>query len=158
MTPAPEADVSAALVIFALDTRRYALALTVVERVLRMVETAPLPRAPEIVSGVVDVHGTLVPVLNLRRRFRLPERAPRASDQLLIARTRRRRVALVVDAVEDVIHRAAGDRVDPATVVPGLEYVQGVTRLEPHGLIFIHDLDTFLSLEEEHALAAAEGR
>lgn len=146
---------AAELVVFALDDRRYALALTAVERVLRMVEVAPFPKAPEIVSGVIDVQGELVPVLNVRRRFRLPERAPTVRDQLLLARTRRRRVALVVDAVEGVVAPPAAGHVEPDAIVPGLDYVRGVMRLEPHGLLFIHDLDTFLSLEEDHAMAAA---
>ena len=39
-------------------------------------------------------------------------------------------------------------------IVPGLEYLQGVLRLSD-GLIFIHDLDRFLSLEEEKSLTEA---
>ena len=146
------------LVVFLLAERRYALALAAVERVLRMVALAPLPKAPPIVLGLVDLRGEVVPVLDIRRRFRLPERSPRPGDQLIVARTRRRRVGLVVEAVEDVIERPAGERIAPDAVAPGLDYVQGVTRLEPHGLVLIHDLDTFLSLEEERALSAAESR
>jgi len=140
------------LVTFRLDDRRYALALAKVERVLPMVDIAPFPKAPDIVSGVFDLHGELVPVLNVRRRFRLPDRAPTSRDQLIIAQTRGRRVALAVDAVEGVIERPAGERVDAETIAPGLEYLQGVTRLDPHGLVFIHDLDTFLSLDEQRTL------
>lgn len=155
MTTAENAGATDSLVVFRLDDQRYALALSIVERVLRMVEIVPFPRAPEIVSGAIDVQGELLPVLNVRRRFRLPERAVTSRDQLVIARTRRRRVVLTVDAVEGVIDPPATERVPAATVAPGLEYVRGVTRLEPHGLIFIHDLETFLSLDEERALEAA---
>lgn len=63
-----------ALVVFRLDERRYALPLSVVERVIRAVEVTPLPKAPPIVLGAIDVQGRVVPVLNVRRRFLMPDR------------------------------------------------------------------------------------
>lgn len=142
------------LVIFTLDSQHYALHLTVVERAVRMVEITPLPHAPEIVLGVVNLQGRIVPVLNLRKRFHLPERTAGVGDQLLIARTSRRTVALVVDAVSGVVDHPVQETIVPATIVPGLEYVTGVVKLAD-GMLFIHDLDGFLSLDEEEALAAA---
>ena len=62
------------IVVFTLDEQRYALHLLAVERVVRAVEVTALPEAPEIVLGVVNVKGRIVPVINVRRRFRLPER------------------------------------------------------------------------------------
>jgi hypothetical protein len=51
------------LVAFTLNRQPYALRLASVRKVLRMVEATPLPKAPEIVLGVVSLHGTVVPVL-----------------------------------------------------------------------------------------------
>ena len=62
------------IVVFALDDRRIALPLAAVERVVRAVEVTPLPKAPAVVLGAVNVQGNLVPVFHLRRRFRMPER------------------------------------------------------------------------------------
>lgn len=142
------------LVVFTLDEQRYALHLPAVERAIRMIEITPLPTAPEIVIGVVNVHGAVVPVLNIRKRFRLPEREPDLSDQLIIARTARRIVALVVDTINDVIALPSEELVAPETILPQLEHVEGVVKLDD-GMIFIQDLDAFLSLEEEQALEAA---
>jgi len=113
-----------------------------------------LPRSPEMVTGVINVHGAIVPVLNIRRRFRLPEREARLSDQLIIARTSRRRVALIADEVSDVVFLPPGCLVDSSGILPRLEYVEGVAILDG-GMIFIHDLDAFLSLEEERTLESA---
>ena len=119
-----------------------------------MIEITPLPSAPEIVIGVVNVHGSVIPVMNVRKRFRLPEREPDLGDQLLIAHTSSRHVALVVDAIDDVLAVAPGEPVAPETILPHLEHVEGVVRLDD-GMIFIQDLDVFLSLEEEQALETA---
>lgn len=145
------------LVVFTLDEQRYALHLSAVHRTVRMVAITPLPSAPEVVIGVINVKGQVIPVLDLRLRFRLPPRPPQLSDHLLIASTGRRTVALVADEVGGVVQQNEAGIVPPEEIVPGLEYVTGVTRLDD-GLLFIHDLDGFLSLDEERALDAATGR
>jgi len=139
------------LVIFTLDDQRYALPLPAADRVVRMVAITPLPNAPDIVLGVVNFQGRVIPVVNVRRRFRLPDREIALTDQLVIAHTARRPVALVADAVLDVIACAAQSRIAAENILPNLEYVEGVVKLSD-GLILIHDLDKFLSLEEEDAL------
>lgn len=140
---------------FHLDRQRYALPVARVERVLRMLAIAPFPKAPEVVSGAFELHGEIVPVVDVRRRFRLPPRAPRLTDHLLLARGRHRRFALVVEHVEPVVSVPAEEVAAPATIVPGLEFVRGIARLPNRGLVFIQDLDAFLSLEEERELEAA---
>jgi len=50
------------LVVFNLDDRRFAMPLSAVVRVERIVAITPLPRAPEIVLGVVNMHGQIIPV------------------------------------------------------------------------------------------------
>lgn len=138
-------------VVFTLDDGRYALPLPAVDRIIRAVEVTPLPKAPQIVLGVVNVHGRVIPVVNIRQRFRLPEREIDPSDQFIIARTAKRIVALVVDAVAGVREHLERDMVKAEDVLPAMEYVEGVIKLDG-GLILVHDLDKFLSLEEEEAL------
>lgn len=139
------------LVVITLDEQRYALYLSVVERVVRMVQITPLPKAPEIVLGVINVQGRVIPAINIRKRFRLPEREIGLSDQLIIANTPRRTIALVADAVSGIIEYAEQDTIAGEKILPGMEYVDGVVKLED-GIILIHDLDRFLSLEEEKTL------
>ena len=162
--PGPRADVTGPalttpttveLLIFQLDQQRYALPLARVERVLRRVAVAPFPKAPAIVSGVFELQGSLVPVVEIRQRFGLAPRAPRLSDQFLLAHARRHRVALAVEAVEPVVAVPAAEIAAPERVVPGLEYVRGIVRLPGAGVIFVHDLDALLSLEEDVQLATA---
>lgn len=142
------------LVVFTLDDQRYGVALSAVERVTRIVDITPMPKAPDIVLGVVNVQGRVIPVINLRRRFRLPERGIALTDQLIVARTARRPVALVADAVAGVFEYSEQESVGAKDVLPELEHVEGLVKLDD-GLILIHDLDKFLSLEEETVLDRA---
>jgi len=147
------------LVVFALNRQQYALRLAGVCQVLRMVEVTPLPKAPKIVLGVLSLHGTVVPVLSMRRRVGLTEVEASLTDQLILADTASRRVALVVDAVTGVVERSTEGITKAERVVPGAEYVEGIAKLED-GLLFIHNLDLFLSQPEESQLrdALAKGQ
>ena len=149
------------LVAFTLGEQRYALPLTTVQRVVRMVEVTPLPKAPKIVLGVIDFQGNIIPVMNMRKRFGLSEPETSLSDQLIVAETATRSVALVVNSVTGVVERPAEDLTKAEKIVPGLQYVEGITRLED-GILFIHNLEHFLSKQEEQQLdglvAQAAGR
>ncbi|MFA5172400.1 MAG: chemotaxis protein CheW [Sulfuriferula sp.] len=149
-----EMEKSDFLVIFTLADQRYAIPLRTVDKVVRMVAITLLPHAPDFILGVINFKGQVIPVINIRRRFFLPERKVAISDQLVIAHTARRPVALVVDAVLDVIASAEQDWIAPESILPNVEYVDGVIKLTD-GLIFIHDLNKFLSLDEESFLDQA---
>jgi purine-binding chemotaxis protein CheW len=142
------------LVVFRLDEQRYALPLATVERIVRAAETTLLPNAPPIVLGAIDVEGQVLPVLNVRRRFGLREREISPPDHFLIARTEPRTVVLAVDDVQGVIERTQAEIIGSAQIVTGLEQFQGVVRLDD-GLVLIHDLEKFLSLDEARALDEA---
>ncbi len=139
------------LVSFTLDGQGYAVPVACVQRVLRMVEVTPLPKAPEVVLGVFDLGGVIVPVLSMRKRFGIPEAETRLSDQLLVADTATRSVAVVVSSVTGVMERMTEEITEINKIVPGAQYVEGIVPLDD-GLLFIHDLDRFLSLPEESQL------
>lgn len=144
------------LAVFSLDGQRYGLPLPVTERALPMVAISPLPGCPEVVLGAINLHGDVVPVLDVRRRLGLPEAEYGPAARLLIARTARRVVALPVDDVHGVAEVPAESVLPPETVVPGIEHLSGVAALAD-GLLLIHDLDLFFSIEEERQLAESLG-
>jgi purine-binding chemotaxis protein CheW len=117
------------LMIVGLDDRQYALPLSAVERVVRLVEITPLPEAPASVLGVINVQGQIVPTLSLRRCLHLPERALRLSDQLIIACIGQRTVALVADAVLDIVEPPEGAVTSAPAVLSAIERVDGVVKL-----------------------------
>jgi purine-binding chemotaxis protein CheW len=135
------------LVAFILGEQQYALPLTTVQRVVRMVEVTPLPSVPAVVLGVIDFQGNVIPVMSMRKRFGLPESETSLSDQLIVADTATRRVALVVNSVTGVLERTAEEVTAAEKIVPGGQYVEGITRLGD-GILFIHNLEHFLSKKE----------
>jgi purine-binding chemotaxis protein CheW len=142
------------LLVFALDEHRFGLPAEAVMEVVRVVASAPLPSAPEIVEGVINVRGAMVPVLDVRVRFGFPGTDVEPDQHLIVARAGPRVVALRVDRALALL-TIPDDAFEPVErVAPGARLVAGVARL-PDGVLVIHDLERFLSLEEGARLDAA---
>lgn len=142
------------LLVFALHEERFAVPSGVVREVVRAVAVAALPDAPAVVEGVVNYRGRVTPVLDVRSRFGLPPRRPHAAQHFVVAEAGRRLVTLRVDRALDLLNVPAEAIASAAAVAPGSRLTRGVARL-PDGLVVIHDLEGFLSLDEETALDAS---
>jgi purine-binding chemotaxis protein CheW len=134
--------------------QRYGLPALGVREVLRAVTITPLPSAPPVVEGVVAVRGEVLPVLDVRRRFRHPPRPLSAADHLVVARAGERLVVVRVDRALDLVSLDPGQVEEARRVVPEETRVAGIARL-PDGLVLIHHLDAFLETQEGQALDAA---
>jgi len=139
------------LIVFTLDDQRLALSISSVNRVIRVVGITPLPKGPDIVIGIINMQGNIIPVVNIRKRFCLPERDINLNDQIIITHTSKRTIGIVVNSVIGLIESAEEKIVTSEAIVPGIDYVEGVVKLED-GLLIIHDIEKFLSIEEEGAI------
>jgi purine-binding chemotaxis protein CheW len=153
------------VLVFCLDEHRFAADLDRVERVVAVVEATPLPGAPGMVRGIINVEGAVVPVLDLRRRLGLEAVPDRLSDRLIIARAGGGRAALAVDAVLGVERLSGMALTPPDRILPQPAKVAAVATT-PDGILVIEDLDRLLSQEEDlqlgnalntHAAASAAG-
>lgn len=145
---------SRSLVVFSLDDQRYALDLVRVQRCIRVVAITPVPEAPAIVLGIIDLGGVVIPAINIRMRFNHPPRDVGLSDHLIVATAGKRTVALLVDETKGVIEASPESYAPAGEIMPRLELLDGAMKLED-GLILIHDLERLLSLEEETAIDRA---
>lgn len=140
-------------VIFTIDDRRYGVPVADVVEIVRAVAITRVPGTPPAVAGVIDVRGTVVPVLDTRRRFGHPPRALSPDERFVIARAGARMVALRADdvALEEL---APGQLDDAAARVAAADHIVGIARL-PDGLVLVHDVARFLSAAESDALDGA---
>jgi len=134
-------------VVFKLEDQKFALPLASVERIVRIVEISPLPRAPKYVKGIVVFQEKMIPVLDIRKLFRLNEKEVELNDQLIIAKTSLRSVALWVDSVSDVIEKTDEEVVQAEKIFYGIEFVKGIFQFGD-GIVLLQDLDEFLTDKE----------
>jgi purine-binding chemotaxis protein CheW len=137
----PTPSGSQRFVTFLLERRNYALPLDRIDSIQRMVAVSPIPGTPPWMPGVIDVHGTVLPVIDLRQFFNHPQRPWRLEDRLLIVFRKQRQVALVVDEVKEVLN------LSPAELSASPDYLPGsVSAVVRRGkeLLLILDLDMVL--------------
>ncbi len=145
---------SLGFLVFALSELRIALPLSSVERVLQAAALSTLPGAPASILGLLNFRGRAIPVGDTRARFALPRRRLRASDVLILCRSRSRDLALAADASVDLLDCTSEDIVATDALIPGLSHIPGVLP-GPAGCVLIHDLDRFLGLDEQRQLEEA---
>ena len=139
------------VLVFEVGGIRYALPAAEVREIVRAVTIVPLPTAPAMVEGLINVRGEVVPVLDVRSPFRLPAKPLTHTDHLVLAWAGPRLVAVRADRALDLIRVQPGSIDDARMGGPGADCVAGVATVSD-GLVLIHDLRAFLDDAEAAAL------
>ena len=142
------------ILVFEIDGCRYGLSSADIRELVRVPTSVSLPKAPAVIEGIINLRGKVVPVLDIRKRFRHPAKAAQPQDHLVVAQADRRLVALRVDRAVGLSEVSSDDIENAAAITPRTEYLAGVAKL-PDGLVLIHDLRTFLADSEARHLDEA---
>ncbi len=142
------------LVIFQIDNQKFALPLSVVESAIQIVEIRALPKSPKYICGIINLHGDIVSVINMRSLFGLPEKEVELSDKLIIVSISGLKVALWVNLVNEVIEINERDIVSSDNIEYGGKSVKGIVKLE-NGMILLNEVEKFLNHEELKELELA---
>jgi len=137
-------------VIFSLERQKYAIALDSVHRVVRAAHVTPVPNAPGIFHGVINLAGEVTQVINLRWRLGLPGWPVGVSDRFIICRSAGKTIVLVVDDVHG-IQPVDTSVLDHPGVTDHDAALAGILKTDD-GLLLIYDLEKFLSMEDEQAM------
>jgi purine-binding chemotaxis protein CheW len=138
-----------------IDGTQVGFAAAAVREIVRAVAITPLSGAPGIIEGAINLHGRIVPVVDVRRRLALTA-VPVSPEQYLVAlEISDRLIAVRVDDVEDVAEIASADLESPASLSSVLERIQGIAATAS-GALVIYDVDAFLTQAERDALDQAE--
>jgi purine-binding chemotaxis protein CheW len=141
------------LVTFKVGGEEFGLDVFQVHEILRYQLPTTVPRAPKFVEGVLDVRGTLVPIVDLRRRFETRQAPADDDTRIVVVDHAAERLGLVVDSVTEVLRAPETAVAPPPSYIRGLaaEYLRGIVRLGER-LVILLELDKILSSEERIAL------
>ncbi len=140
-----EQDSKLQLVTFQLGEEKYGIDIMEVKGIIRSQEIRPIPSAPLYVEGILNLRGSIIPIINLHQRFHI-EKAELSEDEellsgIIIVEINKRQLGVIIDKVSRVI------TIDGNTVQPppqmisriGSEYIQGVVS-EKEGYLIILDI------------------
>lgn len=136
-------------VTFSLDGETYGIDVMQVQEVLRMTEIAPVPGAPDYVLGIINLRGSVVTVIDTRRRFGLVPMEPDDSTRIVIVETEKLVVGILVDSVAEVVELRESE-IESAPSVGNTDrsqFIQGVFS-RGDSLLILVDLKKLLSEDE----------
>ncbi|SDN28389.1 purine-binding chemotaxis protein CheW [Desulfonauticus submarinus] len=142
------------LVTFGIGEEEFGVDILKVQEIIRMLNITKVPNAPDFVEGVINLRGKVIPILDLRKRFKLKAKEYDKNTRIIVIEINNTVVGFVVDAVFEVL-RIPKDTVEPPSpVVAGVdsEYISGVGKLDNRLLILL-DLDKLLTHKEQEELS-----
>jgi len=89
-------------VTFMLDGEKYGIDVMQVKEVLRNIEIAPVPGAPDYILGIINLRGNVVTVIDTRTRFGLPPKDIDDNTRVVVIETEDQSVGILVDAIAEV--------------------------------------------------------
>jgi len=133
------------LACFSLGDRRFAVDIMRIKEIMPSQKLTGLPRDSDLLEGVINLRGAVIPVMDMRHRFDMPKADELIQGRLLIVSLQRQMLALSVDEVLEVITVPVGElRPAPDTAYGnGMEYVLGIC-FSREQMFMILDIDLLL--------------
>jgi purine-binding chemotaxis protein CheW len=128
------------LVVFLVESQRYALPIEVVQEIQQIVALSEIPDDSGSVVGVINLRGAVVPAMDIRRLLGLPSRDYGLQTPMVFTRTPRGLVALIVDEVADVVEVPQGCMQQASAGYDLADKLLGVCHLD-ESLVFVFDIE-----------------
>ena len=130
------------LVGFVIGKELFGVDILTVQEIIRDTTITPIPDAPDFLEGVINLRGSIIPVIDLRKRLKLVSTDNLDPDVWIVILTvEGRMTGFVVDRVTKVLNVPAGSiKPPPDIVVAGLksQYIQGVCKMDQRLLILLN--------------------
>ncbi len=143
------------IVSFLLSGKEYAVDMESVREVIYKRKVSPLPGAPHYFEGLIDLRGTVIPVIHLGKRLNAVEAASAPSEHILIMEIRQKKVGFIVDRVENVvvIEKESVQKTQDMIESP-LSVIEGVFRYQERLILLVH-LERLFTQEDINRITAA---
>jgi len=141
------------LVTFKLGNEEFGVDIFKVREINKMMPITKVPNAPSFVEGVVNLRGSITPIIDLRARLGLQESDVTEKTGIVVAELTESTIGLIVDEVKEVLRIPADITEPPPEIVAGInsDFITSVAKLEDRLLILL-DLSKILNFKEEQAL------
>jgi len=143
------------LVGFRLDNEDYAIAITKIQEIILMKPITRIPQVPDFIEGLINLRGSVIPIVNLRKRFGLVPRDVDDETRTIVVNIHDKTVGCIVDAVTQVM-RINRDQIQPpplSVLAVSHQYIAGIARLEDRLLII---LDIERLFDEQSAVVSGQ--
>lgn len=137
------------LVSFNVGAEEFAVDILNVQEINRMAHLTRVPNAPVYISGVINLRGKVIPIIDLRRRLGLGNTINDGSTRIVVIEIDEKVVGFIVDKVNEVIRINKDITEAPPTMVSGIDkdFITYIAKLEDRLLILL-DLEKVIRKED----------
>ncbi len=142
--------------VFSLGEEEYAVDILKVQEIRGYENVTRIANAPDFIKGVTNLRGLIVPIVDLRIKFRLDKVEYDGQTVVIVVNVAERVVGIVVDGVSDVM-TLTPEQINPAPefgATLSTDYLSGLGSLDDRMLLLM-DIDRLLSNEEVAMIATA---
>jgi purine-binding chemotaxis protein CheW len=134
---------------FRIGNETYGVRIGSVREIVRVPEISSVPSAPDLIEGVINLRGKIIPVMDLRKRFGQTDIQPDKKNRILVVELENKLVGLIVNAASEVLKIPPSEIEAPGSVFADGEsgYVTGVGKLKGR-LIILLDVSRLLHRTE----------
>lgn len=90
------------IVVFSLDELEFGVEITEIKEIIKMTKIVKLPDESDYIEGIINLRGSVTPVINLRKRFNIPENYSE-QNKIIISENNGKQVGFIVDSVTEVL-------------------------------------------------------
>lgn len=143
---------------FSLDNEEYGIGILQIKEIIGMMPITPVPRTPEFVKGVINLRGKVIPVIDLRLRFRMEEIEHTERTCIIVVEIEMQAsqivIGVIVDSVSEVLNIKGEDIEETPTFGSNLntEYILGMAKMEG-GVKILLNIEKTLGEDELNALS-----
>lgn len=150
-------DETEQLVVFRLANEFYGVNISAVNTIIRMQEITDIPQTPDFVEGVINLRGSIIPVIDLRKRFGLAVEETTKASRIVVVEGAGQMIGMVVDAVAETLRLPADAIEPPSPVIASVdaEYLRGVGKQDDR-LVILLDLEKVLTSRELDSMGKME--
>ncbi|MFC1668905.1 chemotaxis protein CheW [Spirochaetota bacterium] len=138
---------------FMLEDVEYGIEILTVHEILRIPDMTRLPNVPSFIIGVINLRGNIIPVVDVRERFSIPQKEYTEQTRIIVIETDDKLVGLLVDYVHQVVRIPQSHIDEPSDLIEGVseEFISGIARMRDR-LIVILNITNLIFEEDEVAL------
>lgn len=133
------ANINNKYVVFRLDGEEYGIDILRVKEIKEMLRITRVPKAPEFVRGVVNLRGEVIPVIDLRKKFNLPELKDSANTRIVIVTVDEITIGLIIDTSSEVLEIDKDYIEEPPTAITSIDhsYIHGIGKVNDRLIILL---------------------
>jgi purine-binding chemotaxis protein CheW len=134
---------------FRVGRETFGLPISMVREIVRVPDITAVPNAPDYIEGVINLRGRIIPVVDMRKRFREESSVPSRKNRIVVVELEGRAIGLLVNSASEVLRIPPSDIEAPQDVFQEgeLNYITGVGKLKGR-LVILLDLNRILQRGE----------